>query len=95
MIAVNTSLDRLGLEQRVLSQTGRTLVRKRVASVVTCCADGLGSVAAAPRHRRPALPLVGVGGSALRKRPGANPRGSVLIQLPPVGLWALIWCPGS
>ena len=63
VIAVNTSLDRLGLEQRRLPQTGRTL------------AEEAGGLSGAPlRHRAlevirrlragagPALPLVGVGG---------------------------------
>ncbi|EAQ70491.1 dihydroorotate dehydrogenase/ class 2 [Synechococcus sp. RS9909] len=63
VIAVNTSLDRLGLEQRRLTQTGRTL------------AEEAGGLSGAPlRHRAlevmrrlratagPALPLIGVGG---------------------------------
>jgi len=63
VIAVNTSLNRLGLEQRRLSQTGRTL------------ADEAGGLSGAPLRARavevlrrlraiagPALPLVGVGG---------------------------------
>jgi len=63
VIAVNTSLDRLGLEQRVLAQTGRSL------------ADEAGGLSGAPLRRRalevmrrlratagPALPLIGVGG---------------------------------
>jgi dihydroorotate dehydrogenase len=63
VIAVNTSLDRLGLEQRRLAQTGRTL------------AEEAGGLSGAPlRHRAlevmrrlratagPALPLIGVGG---------------------------------
>lgn len=63
VIAVNTSLNRLGLEQRRLPQTGRTL------------AEEAGGLSGAPlRHRAlevirrlragagPALPLVGVGG---------------------------------
>jgi dihydroorotate dehydrogenase len=65
VIAVNTSLDRLGLEQRRLAQTGRTL------------AEEAGGLSGAPlRHRAlevmrrlratagPALPLIGVGGIA-------------------------------
>jgi dihydroorotate dehydrogenase len=63
VIAVNTSLDRLGLGQRRLAQTGRTL------------AEEAGGLSGAPlRHRAlevmrrlratagPALPLIGVGG---------------------------------
>ena len=63
VIAVNTSLNRLGLEQRRLPQTGRTL------------AEEAGGLSGAPlRHRAqevirrlrasagPALPLIGVGG---------------------------------
>jgi dihydroorotate dehydrogenase len=63
VIAVNTSLNRLGLEQRRLSQTGRTL------------AEEAGGLSGAPLRVRavevlrrlravagPALPLVGVGG---------------------------------
>ena len=63
VIAVNTSLDRLGLEQRVIAQTGRTL------------AEEAGGLSGDPLRRRalevlrrlratagPALPLVGVGG---------------------------------
>ncbi len=63
MIAVNTSLDRLGLGDRRLPQTGRTL------------AEEAGGLSGAPlRHRAlevlrrlratagPALPLIGVGG---------------------------------
>lgn len=63
VIAVNTSLDRLGLEQRLLPQTGRSL------------AEEAGGLSGAPlRHRAlevmrrlratagPALPLIGVGG---------------------------------
>ena len=63
VIAVNTSLNRLGLEQRRLTQTGRTL------------AEEAGGLSGAPlRHRAqevirrlrasagPALPLIGVGG---------------------------------
>jgi len=63
VIAVNTSLDRLGLGQRRLSSTGRTL------------AEEAGGLSGAPlRHRAlevlrrlratagPALPLIGVGG---------------------------------
>ena len=63
VIAVNTSLDRLGLAQRRLAQTGRTL------------AEEAGGLSGAPlRHRAlevmrrlratagPALPLIGVGG---------------------------------
>lgn len=63
VIAVNTSLDRLGLAQRRLAQTGRTL------------AEEAGGLSGAPlRHRAlevmrrlratagPSLPLIGVGG---------------------------------
>lgn len=63
VIAVNTSLNRLGLEQRRLAQTGRTL------------AEESGGLSGAPIRRRalevlrrlravagPALPLIGVGG---------------------------------
>ena len=63
VIAVNTSLDRFGLEQRVLAQTGRTLAQEA------------GGLSGDPLRRRalevlrrlratagPALPLVGVGG---------------------------------
>ena len=63
IIAVNTSLNRLGLEQRRLSQTGRTL------------AEEAGGLSGAPLRGRalevlrrlramagPALPLIGVGG---------------------------------
>ncbi|MCS5706679.1 quinone-dependent dihydroorotate dehydrogenase [Synechococcus sp. FGCU-3] len=63
VIAVNTSLNRLGLEQRRLAQTGRTL------------AEEAGGLSGAPIRRRalevlrrlratagPALPLIGVGG---------------------------------
>jgi dihydroorotate dehydrogenase len=63
VIAVNTSLDRLGLEERRLSQTGRTL------------AEEPGGLSGAPLRQRalevlrrlratagPALPLIGVGG---------------------------------
>ena len=63
MIAVNTSLDRLGLEGRRLPQTGRTL------------AEEAGGLSGAPLRQRalevlrrlratagPALPLIGVGG---------------------------------
>ena len=63
VIAVNTSLNRLGLEERRLAQTGRTL------------AEEAGGLSGAPIRRRalevlrrlratagPALPLVGVGG---------------------------------
>ena len=63
VIAVNTSLDRLGLAQRRLQQTGRTL------------AEEAGGLSGAPLRRRalevirrlrvsagPALPLIGVGG---------------------------------
>ena len=63
VIAVNTSLNRLGLEQRRLTQTGRTL------------AEEAGGLSGAPIRRRalevlrrlravagPALPLIGVGG---------------------------------
>ena len=63
VIAVNTSLDRLGLAQRRLSQTGRTL------------AEEAGGLSGAPLRQRalevirrlrvsagPALPLIGVGG---------------------------------
>ena len=63
VIAVNTSLDRLGLEQRVLSQTGRSL------------AEEAGGLSGAPLRQRalevmrrlratagPSLPLIGVGG---------------------------------
>ena len=63
VIAVNTSLDRLGLEQRRLPQTGRTLaeepgglsgspLRGRALEVIRRLRAGAG----------PALPLVGVGG---------------------------------
>ncbi len=63
VIAVNTSVSRLGLEQRLLSQTGRTL------------AEEAGGLSGAPLRGRalevmrrlratagPALPLIGVGG---------------------------------
>ena len=63
MIAVNTSLDRLGLAERRLTQTGRTLAQEP------------GGLSGAPlRHRAlevlrrlratagPSLPLIGVGG---------------------------------
>ena len=63
VIAVNTSLDRLGLEQRRLAQSGRTLQEEP------------GGLSGAPLRRRalavirrlrasagPALPLIGVGG---------------------------------
>ena len=63
VIAVNTSLDRLGLAQRRLQQTGRTL------------AEEAGGLSGAPLRRRalevirrlrvsagPTLPLIGVGG---------------------------------
>ncbi|MCP9928322.1 quinone-dependent dihydroorotate dehydrogenase [Cyanobium sp. CH-040] len=63
VIAVNTSLDRLGLEERRLPQTGRTL------------AEEAGGLSGAPLRQRalevlrrlratagPALPLIGVGG---------------------------------
>ena len=63
VIAVNTSLNRLGLEQRLLPQTGRTL------------AEEAGGLSGAPLRQRaqevirrlrasagPALPLIGVGG---------------------------------
>ncbi|MBE9154371.1 MULTISPECIES: quinone-dependent dihydroorotate dehydrogenase [unclassified Cyanobium] len=63
VIAVNTSLNRLGLEQRLLAQTGRSL------------AEEAGGLSGAPLRRRalevlrrlratagPALPLIGVGG---------------------------------
>jgi dihydroorotate dehydrogenase len=63
VIAVNTSLDRLGLESRRLAQTGRTL------------AEEAGGLSGAPLRQRalevlrrlratagPALPLIGVGG---------------------------------
>ena len=63
VIAVNTSLDRLGLAQRRLSQTGRTL------------AEEAGGLSGAPLRQRalevirrlrvsagPTLPLIGVGG---------------------------------
>ena len=63
VIAVNTSLDRLGLAQRRLSQTGRTL------------AEEAGGLSGAPLRKRalevirrlrvsagPTLPLIGVGG---------------------------------
>ena len=63
VIAVNTSLNRLGLEQRRLAQTGRTL------------AEEAGGLSGAPLRSRalevlrrlratagPALPLIGVGG---------------------------------
>jgi dihydroorotate dehydrogenase len=63
VIAVNTSMDRLGLEQRRLPQTGRSL------------ADEAGGLSGVPIRRRalevlrrlratagPALPLIGVGG---------------------------------
>ena len=63
VIAVNTSLNRLGLEQRRLPQTGRTL------------AEEAGGLSGAPLRQRaqevirrlrasagPALPLIGVGG---------------------------------
>jgi dihydroorotate dehydrogenase len=63
VIAVNTSLDRLGLEDRVLPQTGRRLAEE---------SGGLSGVPLRPRAlqvlRRlraaagPALPLIGVGG---------------------------------
>ncbi|QBE70253.1 Dihydroorotate dehydrogenase [Synechococcus sp. WH 8101] len=63
VIAVNTSLDRLGLEQRRLAQTGRTLAEE---------AGGLSGAPLRPRAleviRRlratagPSLPLIGVGG---------------------------------
>ncbi|QEY32804.1 quinone-dependent dihydroorotate dehydrogenase [Synechococcus sp. RSCCF101] len=63
VIAVNTSLDRLGLESRRLPQTGRTLAEE---------AGGLSGAPLRPRAlqvlRRlraaagPALPLIGVGG---------------------------------
>ena len=63
VIAVNTSLDRLGLEQRRMAQTGRTLaeepgglsgspLRGRALEVIRRLRAGAG----------PALPLVGVGG---------------------------------
>jgi len=63
VIAVNTSLNRLGLEQRPLSQTGRTLAEEQ------------GGLSGAPLRARavevirrlratagPSLPLIGVGG---------------------------------
>ena len=63
VIAVNTSLNRLGLENRRIAQTGRTL------------AEEAGGLSGAPIRRRalevlrrlratagPALPLIGVGG---------------------------------
>jgi dihydroorotate dehydrogenase len=63
VIAVNTSLQRLGLEERRLAQTGRTLAEE---------AGGLSGAPLRPRalevlrRRRatagPALPLIGVGG---------------------------------
>ena len=63
VIAVNTSLDRLGLEQRRMAQTGRTLaeepgglsgspLRGRALEVIRRLRAGAG----------PALPLIGVGG---------------------------------
>jgi dihydroorotate dehydrogenase len=63
VIAVNTSLDRLGLEQRRLRQTGRTLaeepgglsgrpLRQRALAVLRRLRAAAG----------PALPLIGVGG---------------------------------
>lgn len=63
VIAVNTSLDRLGLERRRLVQTGRTLaeepgglsgvpLRQRAIEVIRRLRAGAG----------PALPLIGVGG---------------------------------
>ena len=83
VIAVNTSLNRLGLEQRRLSQTGRTL------------AEEAGGLSGAPLRQRalevlrrlratagPALPLIGVGGidspEAAWERIGA---GASLVQL--------------
>ncbi len=63
VIAINTSLDRLGLEQRILSQTGLTLSQEA------------GGISGAPLRQRglevikrlrhaagPELPLIGVGG---------------------------------
>ncbi|KMM17011.1 quinone-dependent dihydroorotate dehydrogenase [Synechococcus sp. GFB01] len=83
VIAVNTSLDRLGLEQRRLAQTGRSLAEE---------AGGLSGRPLRPRAlevlRRlraaagPALPLIGVGGidspEAAWERIGA---GASLLQL--------------
>ena len=83
VIAVNTSLDRLGLEQRRLPQTGRSL------------ADEAGGLSGRPLRPRalavlrrlratagPALPLIGVGGldsaEAAWERIGA---GASLLQL--------------
>ncbi|MFL0745137.1 MAG: quinone-dependent dihydroorotate dehydrogenase [Prochlorococcus sp.] len=63
VIAVNTSIDRLGLEERVIANTGRTLAQEA------------GGLSGAPLRQRaldvlrrlrvtagPALPLIGVGG---------------------------------
>jgi len=63
VVAVNTSLDRLGLEQRRLAQTGRSL------------SEEAGGLSGAPLRQRalqvlrrlrvvagPGLPLIGVGG---------------------------------
>jgi dihydroorotate dehydrogenase len=83
VIATNTSLDRLGLEQRRLAQTGRCLAEE---------AGGLSGVPLRPRAlavlRRlravagPTLPLIGVGGidspEAAWERIGA---GASLVQL--------------
>jgi dihydroorotate dehydrogenase len=83
VIAVNTSLNRFGLEQRVLPQTGRSL------------AEEAGGLSGAPLRARalevlrrlratagPALPLIGVGGidsaEAAWERIGA---GASLLQL--------------
>lgn len=80
VIAVNTSLNRLGLEQRRIAQTGRTLaeeagglsgdpLRYRAVEVIRRLRASAG----------PALPLIGVGGFHRQ-----NPPGSGLLQ---VHLW--------
>lgn len=63
VIAVNTSLNRLGLEQRRLSQTGRTLAEEQGGlSGAPLRARALEVIRRLRATAGPSLPLIGVGG---------------------------------
>ncbi len=63
LIAVNTSLNRLGLDQRVISQTGKTLAEEDGGlSGSPLCERALEVMRLLRKYSRKDLPLIGVGG---------------------------------
>ena len=63
LIAVNTSLNRLGLDHRVISQTGKTLAEEDGGlSGSPLCERALEVMRLLRKYSRKDLPLIGVGG---------------------------------